>query len=204
MLQLQIAKRIASAGVGFIPIIGDIKDVQEVVTGTDLITGEKLTWVDKEITFICIFLPVVNGKAVREGMGLVDDGADLVKAALKNSDEVIEGAAKTGDAVWDMTKGGKSINGRWYSEHLLERMAPDTPQVRAELETRALDKGLKRGTEAFNKYVDPRGIPASVIEDAIKNGNRVAGKTPYTWECITNDVKAIINEFGDVVTVMPK
>ncbi len=30
--------------------------------------------------------------------------------------------------------GGTFINGRWYVEHALERMAPRTPQVMAELE----------------------------------------------------------------------
>ncbi|HYE11066.1 MAG TPA: hypothetical protein VEF53_12880 [Patescibacteria group bacterium] len=47
-------------------------------------------------------------------------------------------------------------------------MAPDTLQVRAELEASALGKGLKPGTKAFIDYVDPRGIPTSVVEDAIQ------------------------------------
>jgi len=122
---------------------------------------------------------------------------------------VIEGTGKTG---WSMKEGGEIINGREYSQHALERMAPDTSQVRAELEARAtqnaLGKGLNPGTNQYNdfitKYVDPRGITPSVIEDAIQNGTKVAGKTPYTWECATSDVNVIINEFGDVITVMPK
>ena len=36
-----------------------------------------------------------------------------------------------------MTEGGGAINGREYSQHAMERMAPDTPQVRAELSKRA-------------------------------------------------------------------
>ena len=35
--------------------------------------------------------------------------------------------------IWDMTEGGGVINGREYSQHAMERMAPDTPTVRAEL-----------------------------------------------------------------------
>lgn len=62
---------------------------------------------------------------------------------VQKANSGIEGTGKTGDAVWDMTNGGKSINGCWYSEHSLERMAPDTPQVRAELEARALDRGFQ-------------------------------------------------------------
>src|SRR4029453_6584545 len=41
--------------------------------------------------------------------------------------------------------GGMEINGRWYSEHALERMAPDTPQVRAELRTKAIERLRKLG-----------------------------------------------------------
>ena len=39
--------------------------------------------------------------------------------------------------IWDMTEGGGVINGREYSQHAMERMAPDTPTVRAELSRRA-------------------------------------------------------------------
>jgi hypothetical protein len=38
--------------------------------------------------------------------------------------------------VLPLDGGGASINGRWYTEHALERMAPRTPKVMAELETR--------------------------------------------------------------------
>lgn len=74
--------------------------------------------------------------------------------------------------------GGMQINGRWYTEHALERMAPDTPQVRAELEARAAARaekmGLEPGSEAYAAVlanpklkVDPRGVPPSVVETEI-------------------------------------
>ncbi len=56
-------------------------------------------------------------------------------------------------------------------------MAPDTIQVRAELEQRALDIGLIPGTKEFDLYVSPRGIPPIVVEDAILNGAVKPGKT---------------------------
>jgi len=37
----------------------------------------------------------------------------------------VEGGRKT--VTWDMTEGGGEINGREYSQHAMERMAPDTP-----------------------------------------------------------------------------
>ena len=39
-------------------------------------------------------------------------------------------------------KGGATINGRWYTEHALERMAPRTPEVMAELEVRFIEELL--------------------------------------------------------------
>lgn len=101
---------------------------------------------------------------------------------------------------WILPKegGGAFINGRWYVEHALERMAPRTPQVMAELEARALQrasaKGLEPGTEAFSEWMRcngpaPRGVPLSVVEAEIAN----TGST---------NVRVILNQKGEVVTVI--
>jgi len=95
--------------------------------------------------------------------------------------------------------GGARIGGRWYTEHALERMAPRTPQVMAELESRALARaraaGLVPGTPEFGKWwakygPDPRNVPPSVIEVEIS----APGST---------GVRVITNAQGDVVTVIP-
>ncbi|MBN2794716.1 MAG: hypothetical protein JXR88_04870 [Clostridia bacterium] len=91
-------------------------------------------------------------------------------------------------------------------------MAPDTPEVRAILEKRAIEvaeaKGYTHGSEKWydfiKGYVDPRGIPPMVVEDAIKNGTRIPGNTSDIIECFTDDVSVFINLSGDVVTVIPK
>jgi hypothetical protein len=96
--------------------------------------------------------------------------------------------------------GGALIRGRWYTEHALERMAPDTPEVRAILERRALNRatalGLRPGSPEFGAWwslhgPDPRGIPPSVVEAEIAN----PGST---------NVRVIVNSRGDVVTVIPR
>jgi subtilisin family serine protease len=84
------------------------------------------------------------------------------------------------DPIWDLPReGGAVINGRWYSEHALERMAPDIPQVRAQLRGR-IDLRLRRlgiGPEhpAYQRVlgraierIDPRGVPPSVVEAEIR------------------------------------
>ncbi len=127
-----------------------------------------------------------------------------------------EGATSSmneGDSgVWDMPEGGGIMHGREYSQHAMERMAPDTPEVRAELNMRAeklaQSKGLQVGTQEYyqfcQKYVDPRGIPPLVVEDAIINTTAIAGHTAGTYVHQTADVKVIINAFGKVITVMPR
>jgi hypothetical protein len=152
--------------------------------------------------------------SLKIGKDTVEVGKDLetVDKIVEDANVVSEGAAEAEQGVWEMSEGGATINGRNYSQHALERMAPDTPQVRAELERRAADiaqgKGLEPGTKAYsdfvNKYVDPRNIPPSVIEDAINNTNATPGKYADTFVHETGDVTVVVNGAGNVITVIPK
>ena len=74
-----VARDGASLMVSFIPLAGDAKDVQETITGVDLITGKKLSKADRIITAGTIALPVVSGKSVRA----VKSGAKAVKKPTK-------------------------------------------------------------------------------------------------------------------------
>ena len=141
--------------------------------------------------------------------GVAFFGVDKAVGALKGS---LSGGSKDGTDVWDMTQGGGIINSRGYSQHAMERMAPDTPSVRAELSRRAEAlaelKGLQVGTLEYyrycQKYVDPRNIPPSVIEDAIRNITAVPGNTVGTFVHQTAEVTVIVNDIGKVITVIPK
>ncbi|MBP1756848.1 MAG: hypothetical protein H6Q59_3246 [Firmicutes bacterium] len=123
----------------------------------------------------------------------------------------MEGA---GEAEWNsfIPKGGATIGGREYSEHALERMAPNTAEVRAELTTKATklarEKGLQPQTKEYNefinKYVDPRGITPTVIEDAINNTKALPGNTEGAFVHENANVKVIVNQNGKVVTVIPR
>ena len=102
---------------------------------------------------------------------------------------------------WILPKkgGGAFINGRWYVEHALERMAPRTVQVMAELESRFLARAKiasqKLHPKEFHKWClenapNPRGVPPSVVEAEIVQ----PGST---------GVRVILNENGHVITVIP-
>ena len=144
------------------------------------------------------------GKA---GKGL-EGAANGAESAAEDAGKVVE----SGTDSWNMVEGGGTINGREYSQHAMERMAPDTPQVRAELSRRAeksaTQRGLKVGTQEYyeycKKYVDPRNIPPSVIEDAISSTKGIPGNRPDTFIHETADVKIVINSAGKVITVIPK
>ncbi len=122
----------------------------------------------------------------------------IIQAAVEH---VAQREAYLQGGGWVLPKrGGVEINGRWYTEHALERMAPDTPQVRAMLEPRVLEraraKGYEPGTEKFGDWLndgnklDPRGIPPMLVEAEIAN----PGTTGITVVC---------NEHGDVITAYP-
>ena len=151
----------------------------------------------------------VAGGLVGAGLGYLAQGAytAIVGAAATTGAATTQSATEQTNKIkkgWDMVKGGARIGGRKYTEHALERMAPDIPQVRAELSKRALDKGIKFGTEQFKKYVDPRGIPPMVVEHTINYGGRMAGNRPGTWIAVGEDVRVVVNLFGDVMSVIPK
>jgi hypothetical protein len=108
------------------------------------------------------------------------------------------------DPIWDLPpEGGTWINSRWYTEHALERMAPDLPLVRQQLRTRIgvrLQRlGIGPGHPAHGRVlanaldrVDPRGVPPSVVEaEILRPGS-------------TNVRVITANQGRVVVTVIPK
>ena len=57
-------KQTTSFALSMTPYLGDAKDGQEVYTGVDWVTGEKLTTGERVTTLVCMFIPVVGGKAL--------------------------------------------------------------------------------------------------------------------------------------------
>lgn len=148
---------------------------------------------------MCVWFTLYFVKRIADA---VDDAKSTGKAVDKS----------TGEIGWSFPKGGGEINGRNYSQHALERMAPDTPEVKATLTSRAIKKAeelgykpqIKEFSDFIKKNVDPRNIPPAVIEDAIMNTKKTPGNRIGTYVRETKDIKVIINEAGDVITVIPK
>ncbi len=109
-------------------------------------------------------------------VGLVYGLGRALKAARPPEPAVLGPRPLLDSPIYDLSPGGgMRINGRWYTEHALERMAPDTPQVRAQLRSRATARlervGIRPGHPAYDatmgkalQRIDPRGVPPSVVE----------------------------------------
>ncbi|MEF7658540.1 pre-toxin TG domain-containing protein [Bacillus thuringiensis] len=184
------------------PIIGTGKEIGQLVKGEDLVTGQKYGPED----YAWGTLAVVSGGTTRVVGKVVGKIGDLEKKG-----KAIENATKGTSAIgWSMPRGGGVINGRKYTEHALERMAPDTLEIRAELNSRAREmaakKGYKPGSKEYNELfskIDPRGMTPNVVEDIIKTGSRSPGDKPGTWKYSRADGYVILNDNGDVITAVP-
>ena len=74
----------ASVGISTVPVVGDIKDVQEAITGVDLVTGEKLSKMEQKISVVCMFIPVVTGKMVTKfGKKFIKVGSEIHGTIIK-------------------------------------------------------------------------------------------------------------------------
>ena len=62
---ISVAKEIGSFGISLIPFLGDGKDLQESISGLDLITGKKLSVLERVLAGACVIVPVVSGSMVR-------------------------------------------------------------------------------------------------------------------------------------------
>ena len=60
-----------STGAGFVPILGDAKDLQEAITGEDLITGESIGGFWRGASLVAAAVPFLPGKGIRELSGQI-------------------------------------------------------------------------------------------------------------------------------------
>lgn len=141
------------------PITFLAERIHQVVTGEEAFTGAQASRLGAAAELL---VPIVLGKVLR---------AARVQGPARSA------ARPLTDPIYDLPPegGGTYINGRWYTEHALERMAPKTPQVLAELRARAIARlqrlGINEGSPAYDaclkaalKEVKPRGIPPSIVE----------------------------------------
>ncbi|MGU3370289.1 hypothetical protein [Bacillus mycoides] len=193
---------LGSMSLDFIPVIGQIKQGLQLINGKEYFTDreyDKNDYVWGTVSTVFGRAPKVIGRVFGKYGELEQKAKDLGKVS-KVTEEI----------GWSMPRGGGGIDGRKYTEHALERMASDTIQVRAELTKRARERAERKGypfgsKEYVNelKGVDPRGVTPSVVEEIIKHATKKPGNKPGLWQYDGKDVRVVLNDSGDVVSVVP-
>ena len=150
--------------------------VYELFTGEEAFTHDEASRIG---AFVELALAVIGARVLR---------------ALKPAAKTRPPARALTEPIYDLPPegGGMDINGNWYTEHALERMAPDTPEVRAELRLRTIRRlervGIKKGmlsdkclAKVMKEKIDPRGIPPSVVEAEIASPGSTNVRVIYNF-----------------------
>ena len=88
---ISVAKEIGSFGISLIPFLGDGKDLQESISGLDLITGKKLSALERVLAGACVIVPVISGSMVR----IAGKNADIAeKMSLLSEKQLFKKAGK--------------------------------------------------------------------------------------------------------------
>ena len=87
-----------SIGLGFVPIVGEVKDTVEAVAGKDFITGENLAGWERMVSAICVALPVVGGTLINDTVKGVSKFDNILDTADGLSDAA---RAKMRADAWD-------------------------------------------------------------------------------------------------------
>ena len=72
-------KDLASSALDFVPIVGNIKSLGEAITGKDIVTGEKLSGVERTLSFLGA---IPGGNYLKNGKHL-KNGQKFIKAAQR-------------------------------------------------------------------------------------------------------------------------
>ena len=146
----------SSLALSLVPGISDVKDFQEAITGVDLVTGEELSDGDRIITAVAAMVPIVGGKLVRE----------LGEGALKNGDEVIEGASAAASNLTIGPKVEKQLEARGWTVGSINEAVAQGEQFNAV---------NKANGNSATRYVHPGNGQSVVIDNATGEVIHVGG-----------------------------
>ena len=89
--QIGAVKEVSSFGISLIPGLGDAKDLQEAIGGMDLITGKKLSALERVLAGACVIVPIISGSMVR----IAGKNADIAeKTSLLSEKQLFKKAGK--------------------------------------------------------------------------------------------------------------
>ena len=146
---ISVAKEIGSFGISLIPFLGDGKDLQESISGLDLITGKKLSALNRVLAGACVIVPVISGSMVRTA----GKNADIAeKMSLLSEKQLFK-------------KAGKGIA---MCEDAKKEMEQLIQEIRTMLEEDADIKRLFIGKTGAGPQVEIAGVGKVSLEEAEK------------------------------------
>ena len=149
-----LPRQLASLAAGFIPVVGDVKDAQEVLTGKDLITKEKLSAGERLLTAAGALIPVVSGKVIRAAGKA---GGELAGEVMKHGDEAAEVLLKRGEKAADLVEEGEKATKKLTG---LENAGKQGEKILGEVP----EKAIKGGLNSINN-----------LDDLLNSPNKLAG-----------------------------
>lgn len=177
--QRQESAESASLALGATPVVGDVKDWQEVLTGRDYVTGERLGLGERGLTALGGGLPFIPGKWVREGWG-------WLSRLLRRSDDVPLRVPRGQTTVIGKVK---DLGNLGPGENTLLKHLPNqgSPKANWAQNSGVLRREMAKGRPIRDASVDPVtgeliDYPGSFL-DAERNLLRDRG---WTYEPVTN------------------
>lgn len=104
------------------------------------------------------------------------------------------------DVAYLLPLHGEVRNGVYYTRHAFERMAPDTPAVRAELARRARARRLDPESADYTNAIQPRDITTQEVERVLKDAYPVYDENGYT--CTAHGITVALSRRGEILTVI--
>ena len=214
---ISVAKEIGSFGISLIPFLGDGKDLQESISGLDLITGKKLSALERVLAGACVIVPVVSGSMVRiagknadiaEKMSLLSEkqlfkkagkGITMCEDAKKEMEQLIQGIRTMLEEDADIkrlfirkTGAGPQVEiagvGKVSLEEAEKLVGKDVRWSRGESGINSVDDIFTAGKNTFDKFdINNAYVKPKHLSTTGGNGQKFIGASKVEAESILKD-----------------
>ena len=214
---ISAVKEIGSFGISLIPFLGDGKDLQESISGLDLITGKKLSALERVLAGACVIVPVISGSMVRiagknadiaEKMSLLSEkqlfkkagkGIAMCEDAKKEMEQLIQGIRTMLEEDADIkrlfirkTGAGPQVEiagvGKVSLEEAEKLVGKDVRWSRGESGINSVDDIFTAGKNTFDKFdINNAYVKPKHLSTTGGNGQKFIGASKVEAESILKD-----------------
>ena len=169
--QIGAVKEVSSFGISLIPGLGDAKYLQEAIGGMDLITGKKLSALERVLAGACVIVPVVSGSMVR----IAGKNAEIAeKISLLSEKQLFKkvgkGIVMCEDAKKEMEQLIREVRNMLEEDADIKRLFAKNKNTGLQVEIAGVGKvSLKEAEKLVGKDVR-WSVGKSGINSIIKNG----------------------------------